>query len=274
MKFWKKLINLILVTAILVSSIVVTNYGGMGTQTMSSVSAAEDEDTSSDSIFDYIVTQAEDSVNLGKLDEFIEIIRNSVDNEESADIDEETVALAEQAEDSSYYPTDPILTTKGNPSAANISLCSKKLAEIPQTLKDRFTADGWTYILTTDKIGDTILHDSNSYQGLTVYNCTIYIENRTAAINGASIHEFGHYVGAVCGEVASYSVSEEWASIYNIEGVNCGSVGMDSYGQTNPIEYFAECFVWYIERPGDLQTYMPQSYEYMSSRINAYFYGG
>lgn len=264
-----KIVNILLAAAVSVSCIVCTTTDCID-QNESEYTAEEDVEAEKASSFpEYAAAQKTAYVKVEELDRDREIM-----SEQPSEPSEQTQNTSGQVQGTTaYFAKDPILATDGSPSEENLSICSQKLAEIPQALKDRFIADGWTFFMTSDKIGDTILMDGMSYQGLTVYAAKrIYIENRQKAARGATIHEFGHYVGMMAGTVSASMVSQEWGDIFIEESTLSVAYGMDSYGQTNPCEYFAECFVWYIEQPGDLQRYLPRSYEYINNCVNAYFY--
>lgn len=178
-------------------------------------------------------------------------------------------AAAGKTQDASDTPVsgilNPVLETIGSPSQSNKKICSDMLNRIPAKYIDRFISDGWHFYLTSEHIGQTYMNDSQSYQGLTVYDTkAVYIENRRKAVTEAPVHEFGHYVSHVTGTVSALTCSDTWRALYESEGVSCADKGLGRYATTNPNEYFAECFYYYILNPALLKQAVPNTYEYIA----------
>ena len=164
---------------------------------------------------------------------------------------------------------NPVLETIGSPSQSNKKICSDMLNRIPAKYIDRFISDGWHFYLTSENIGQTYMNDSQSYQGLTVYDTkAVYIENRRKAVTEAPVHEFGHYISHVTGTVSALTCSDTWRALYESEGVSCADKGLGKYATTNPNEYFAECFYYYILNPALLKQAVPNTYEYITQLCN------
>ena len=92
---------------------------------------------------------------------------------------------------------------------------------------------------------------------------TIKLEGSKAAVQGAILHEFGHYIDH-CNGIYSYytSTDPEFMEIYGSEVGNMTNV-FDSYYTEDVIEYFAECFENIYSNKNSLDKKIPNTYNYI-----------
>jgi hypothetical protein len=130
---------------------------------------------------------------------------------------------------------------------------------VPQNVRSRFEADGWKIQIVTYKL--TYPGVSSRILALTVYGeKMIYISTYNAQ---SVIHEMGHYIdwrnGFCSDNFPADTYASELSGFLKIDGAT------DSHNYSSNIEYFAEGFMMYILKPGDLKQNCPGTYDFISS---------
>ena len=83
------------------------------------------------------------------------------------------------------------------------------------------------------------------------------------------IHEAGHCMESYNQIFKYWTANECWQIIYQTEVGNALAAGMSRANIYNASEYFAEAFRVYLENPVGLQTYCPQTFQYVQAVILA-----
>ena len=135
---------------------------------------------------------------------------------------------------------------------------------------DSFIKECGGYFILTDL--DTV-HEESVDDAVAFYWCAMWsngaivdnyicIEDRMESIDIALNHEIGHFVDTKNGSVSN---TDEWYAIYDAyKNVGC----FTEYGVSNPTEFFADCYKYYVE--GDIQfiNNCQVIYEYMMTMEN------
>ena len=150
----------------------------------------------------------------------------------------------------------PVPVTLVNASGVNVNDFLLELRKVPEQILDAFNAAGWTYRIDFDYISELSKQLDMSCIGATNYSQkTIYLSDASA-----TLHEFGHFLDWRLG----FPVEHE--HLYLAEAQNSG---LRDYAKTNAIEYFADCFDYWItysadkKRMDDFRDAAPQTYAYM-----------
>ena len=143
-----------------------------------------------------------------------------------------------------------------NTAGVNINGYLLALRQVPEPMLSAFNAAGWTYRIDFDYISELSKQLNMSCIGATNYSQkTIYLSDASA-----TLHEFGHFLDWRLG----FPVEHE--HLYLAEAQNSG---LRDYAKTNAIEYFADCFDYWItysadkKRMDDFRDAAPQTYAYM-----------
>ena len=150
----------------------------------------------------------------------------------------------------------PVPVTLVNAAGVNINDYLLALRQVPEPVLAAFNAAGWTYRIDFDYMGGLSKKLNMSCIGATNYSQkTIYLSDASA-----TLHEFGHFLDWRLG----FPVEHE--HLYLAEAQNSG---LRDYAKTNAIEYFADCFDYWItysadkKRMDDFRDAAPQTYAYM-----------
>ena len=148
--------------------------------------------------------------------------------------------------------------TLENRSDANTNAFLLAIHRVPQPILNAFNEHGWRYVIDYDYIADLSQQLGINCAGATSYgDKTIYISEA-----GATLHEFGHFLSSVLNAPA------ERERLYRLEAQDAG---LRAYAKTNPSEYFADFFAyWIISRQSAgkmtwLQAEAPQTYAYFEA---------
>lgn len=152
----------------------------------------------------------------------------------------------------------PMPVTLENRSGVNTNAFLLALRRVPQPILDAFNEHNWRYVIDYDYIADLSQRLGINCAGATSYgDKTIYISEA-----GATLHEFGHFLSSVLNAPA------ERERLYRLEAQDAG---LRAYAKTNPSEYFADFFAyWIISRQSAgkmtwLQAEAPQTYTYFEA---------
>lgn len=137
------------------------------------------------------------------------------------------------------------------------------LVQLPDSIKDRFTEDGWKIYITNEEMAESGLYwglqDKSDIVGATsMIHKYIIIPNNDRSINMSVIHEMGHYIDRF-----EYTYTNEWENIYLKEN----SQYLRDYARTNRIEAFACEFMEYIQTPEELRDKAPITYSYIDKIV-------
>ena len=178
------------------------------------------------------------------------------------------VVLVFQGSVSSFAAEMPsFMKTEGNVSQSRMDHILANYVRIPEEVRHRIENEGWTFICSSEDFGADNGY-SYSLLALTIYGTkTIYIDDRTKA-EPSIIHEVGHIIDNTFGFC---SESQEFTNIFNTEHGNVSKFWKTHHNNTDTrIEYFAESFLIYVMQPEDLQTYCPQTYDYITNVISIF----
>lgn len=158
----------------------------------------------------------------------------------------------------------------GDVSLKLLDYANSLLGRVPSALLNAFTQDGWTIYVTSDDLNDKYYGGQyGELSGITVYDDkVIELEDNKGDINGALVHEFGHYLDRKC-EYPSYSA--EFETIYNEEKytfVDSTSVG-DGHEISDTQEFFASVFSEAMLNPEGCKATAPKAYEYVMQIANS-----
>ena len=151
-------------------------------------------------------------------------------------------------------PAAPV--TLVNAAGVNINDYLLALRQVPEPMLAAFEVAGWTYRIDFNYISELSKQLNMSCIGATNYSQkAIYISEASA-----TLHEFGHFLDWTLG------IPAEHEQLYLAEAQNSG---LRDYAKTNAIEYFADCFDYWItysadkKRMDDFRDAAPQTYAYM-----------
>ena len=153
-------------------------------------------------------------------------------------------------------PAAPV--TVKNPDNINANDFLLELRKVPESILSEFNARGWTYSIDFDRVAQFAEQLNVNCIGVTDYNSkTIYVSEASA-----TVHEFGHFLDKLLG------FPTEHERLLREEAAN--SILRD-YAKTSAHEYFADCFVYWINHSGKLECMerfketAPQTYTYFAS---------
>lgn len=190
--------------------------------------------------------------------------------EETKIILKDQVELATNTQ--TYSPNEANITyniakTKGEVEQRYIDIVEEELLKLPNLLVESFIEEDWSIYVTSEDIAKTYLNGrvKRARAVTSIARKEIIIEARDAAVYGSVQHEFGHYMGYICGEVGW---TEEFAQIYYEESETL-QTRIDNPGCiSDQGEFFAETFSLIINEP-DKCT--PKASEFVKSYMKLYY---
>ena len=162
-----------------------------------------------------------------------------------------------------------IAEADGNVDPSCVDRADELLNHLPAQVLSNFADRGWRFYVTDKNIAHTYYngpYNYNSILGLTYYDKKyIVIEQRSKAIEEATLHEFGHYLDWIHGVIQESDSSEcmevldtEFMDIYNSES-NAFTNEFDVYFHYDPTEFFAEgLYRFYTDDKEELEEVCPR----------------
>ena len=140
---------------------------------------------------------------------------------------------------------------------------------VPNSIKAFLAENDWRVVISVQSLRDRFGY-SFSTAGVTegIEN-TIYLDNRTSAINTAMLHEIGHAIDFSLGFPHSAgSFCSEFKEIYDAEKDYFIDVtGSSDYARSNPQEFFASVFSNIILSPSSCRSQCPKTVAYIEQYI-------
>lgn len=134
-----------------------------------------------------------------------------------------------------------------------------QISRVPLSVRNAFSEDGWEYIIDYE-----YMKEFSEERGMNCIGATSYAEEKiTVSAHRATVHEFGHFLDDVLGFPAKHK------ELYQSEAQKAQSV-LGKYSTTDPLEYFAEYFQYWIDfrtdarKMSQLQSVSPLTYEYFT----------
>lgn len=158
-----------------------------------------------------------------------------------------------------------VVQAEGKVSTTRVNNVNAYYLGIPENVRQYLEDKGWTFICSAQSFGKRYGY-TGSILALTVYkDKVIYIDNRKKA-ESAIVHEVGH---AIDYSYEFTSNSQAFNDIFAVEHNNVSSFWKTHHSNTDTaVEYFAEAFQIYVQQPENLQTYCPQTYEYIQNIVS------
>lgn len=148
--------------------------------------------------------------------------------------------------------------------ASWVDAVNRELGKAPANVLQAFTNSGWSFHVTPMNIDGVYFGGQyGAVMGVTVYDAkTIYLEDRTDAVQEAALHELGHFVDCYLG------YPSDTLGTYDAEaGSYCSYFGVDFYWDRK--EFYADSFWKYLTAPNDLKACAPQMYGYWAETLPA-----
>lgn len=158
-----------------------------------------------------------------------------------------------------------VVQAEGKVSQTRVNNVNAYYLGIPENVRQYLEDRGWTFICSAQSFGKRYGY-TGSILALTVYkDKVIYIDNRKKA-ESAIVHEVGHAIDYSYGFISN---SQAFNDIFAVEHNNVSSFWKTHHSNTDTaVEYFAEAFQIYVQQPENLQTYCPQTYEYIQNIVS------
>lgn len=158
-----------------------------------------------------------------------------------------------------------VVQAEGKVSQTRVNNVNAYYLGIPENVRQYLEDQSWTFICSAQSFGKRYGY-TGSILALTVYkDKVIYIDNRKKA-ESAIVHEVGHAIDYSYGFTSN---SQTFNDIFVIEHNNVSSFWKTHHNNTDTaVEYFAEAFQIYVQQPENLQTYCPQTYEYIQNIVS------
>ena len=158
-----------------------------------------------------------------------------------------------------------VVQAEGKVSKTRVNNVNAYYLGIPENVRQYLEDQGWTFICSAQSFGKRYGY-TGSILALTVYkDKVIYIDNRKKA-ESAIVHEVGHAIDYSYGFTSN---SQAFNDIFAVEHNNVSSFWITHHSNTDTaVEYFAEAFQIYVQQPENLQTYCPQTYEYIQNIVS------
>ena len=158
-----------------------------------------------------------------------------------------------------------VVQAEGTVSKTRVNNVNAYYLGIPENVRQYLEDRGWTFICSAQSFGKRYGY-TGSILALTVYNDkVIYIDNRKKA-EPSIVHEVGHAIDYSYGFTSN---SQEFNDIFAVEHNNVSSFWKTHHNNTDTaVEYFAEAFQIYVQQPENLQTYCPQTYDYIQNIVS------
>lgn len=166
----------------------------------------------------------------------------------------------------------------GNVDQAAVDRANELLNRLPVQVLKNFQNRGWKFLVTDKNIARTYYSGQySSVQGMTDYDEKfVMVEQRSKAVEEATLHEFGHYLDWY------YNITQridsagnlgvpiaEYADIYNAE-TGAFTNTFDVYFHYEPIEFFAEgVYRVYSEYYDDVAESCPRLTKSVEDMVNA-----
>lgn len=147
-----------------------------------------------------------------------------------------------------------------------LEIVCKEYEKLPQNIKDYFT-EKQLLIYVTDKNLDKYFFEGQygSVQGCADWEkIEIYIEDREKACKNSTLHECGHILDFCLNWSSS---TKEFQNIYLKEKDNAKKI-MTNHCVSSELEYFAESFLFFINKQNELKKYCPDTYQYINNIVN------
>lgn len=148
----------------------------------------------------------------------------------------------------------------GDVSDINYNRAITNYCKIPENVRESFQINGWTLSISTENLEDTWFAGMGYTAIASGYDSIlkeIRLENTKNGSN-AVIHEMGHYVD---GQLGYISNTDEWKQIWTSEYTT-------EYGNTSPLEGFAESFEQTILHGASYAKTHPLSYTFCTNACN------
>lgn len=165
----------------------------------------------------------------------------------------------------------------GNVDQAAVDRANELLNRLPVQVLKNFQNRGWRFLVTDKNIARTYYSGQySSVQGMTDYDEKfVMVEQRSKAVEEATLHEFGHYLDWY------YNITQridsagnlgvpvaEYADIYNAE-TGAFTNTFDVYFHYEPIEFFAEgVYRVYSEYYDDVAESCPRLTKSVEDMVN------
>jgi len=156
-----------------------------------------------------------------------------------------------------------------------IKALKKELLKIPDWLMDDFISIGGKVVLSSTPMRDVKKqdkHNDDRYLTLGFFRVNgdtsveIWVHCSAQAIEGALLHEFGHYLDRARGCVSD---SDDFMSVFETEKNRFLEIEKNEYHISSTGEFFAECFELYLNNPRRLRKQCPQAFVFMDSLVSA-----
>ena len=167
------------------------------------------------------------------------------------------------AETTTHGSCDNIVTKESGASKGVVDAANHYWNEkVPEWLKEKFVDAGWQLVISATPLCERFGYDT-SIAGITCWRKnTIYLDDRSSAIDRAMIHELGHFIDDSNGWI---SLKGEFEKIYENEKSK-SSYG--AYDESSPIEYFASVFEDIIKNGSACESQIPESYEFVNQFVD------
>lgn len=171
---------------------------------------------------------------------------------------------------SKAQPVDLEITYDGIESENYLGFANEIIAELPEKMIKALNDSGCKVIITDYDIGKDNYYgegsDNPDWAAVTVTwsddHSIIYVEHGKLCIEYSLLHEIGHAIDFLNGEVSS---TDEFMQIYLTE---CTAIASEYFKSTEK-EYFAEAFSMYYNSP-ERRANMPQTYAYIDNIVSKY----
>lgn len=151
-----------------------------------------------------------------------------------------------------------VILAESGTDPANFARLTNIYQSLPESFRQAFEKNGWKYVLSSQSLSARFGY-SYRIAGLTVFvDKTIYIDDRSSAVNRSVIHEAGHALD--CWNQFPSS-RPEFAALMSSESLYAPD--HDERGQTDARECFANAFQFMIQYQNQYESYSPGIYGYV-----------
>ena len=168
-----------------------------------------------------------------------------------------TIPINAQAATVSEYSFVDVI---GEVSETNYNKLMENYCKIPGNVREAYQLDGWRLSISTEHLEDTWFAGWGYSAIASGYDDSIKEIRVEDTKNGANavVHEIGHYVD---GKLGYISDTEEWQNIWKQETTS-------KYGNSSPLEGFAEAFEQTVYNSTTYKKKCPQSYQFILNCMN------
>lgn len=140
------------------------------------------------------------------------------------------------------------------------------LNKIPKQLLNIFSEEGWTCVITNTRNLEKEYGYNFEIYGLTDYNKKQIIVYATQdGINFSLSHELGHFLDCYLGNISN---TQSWKYIYDRFNTNRSYVDARYFSDKDtPAEYFANCFLLYVNDKNSLKRISSSAYEFFEKTL-------